>query len=87
MSKLSRWVDKYVTHKSAYRQEMEAVNQQLDLYQKEKDRMHAENEKLATEKANEQKLLHEKQIRAMRRKYRAPGFLEQPSGDTAQTLG
>jgi chromosome segregation ATPase len=88
MSKLSKWIDKKITHKSAYKEEVGALNEQIATYQQQKDMMHSENEKLAKEKGAEMMRIHEKQIRALRRQFRSPGFLEQPSmGDTSTTLG
>lgn len=92
MSQLSKWIDKHITHKTATRnaeaQAMQAANEQISFYKQQKDTLHAENEKLSQQKEVERKRIQEKQIRALRRNFRAPGFLDSatPSG-ASPTLG
>lgn len=89
MSKLSSWVDKNITHSSDRKREMQAVNEQINLYKQQQQQLHDENERVAKQKDAERVRLHEKQIRSLRRTFRTPGFLEHPqvAQDSAPTMG
>ena len=88
MSKLSRWIDKNVTHASSTRATMQAAAEQIDFYQKQKDLMQAENAKINEEKKIENQRIHEKQLRTLRRRYSSSRFLDStPSSNLNSTLG
>lgn len=95
MSKLSKFIDENVTHSSARRnaenQAMQAAAEQISFYQTQKDELHKENERITAAKEKERKSIAEKQIRALKRHYRAPGFMENPQATStdagASTLG
>lgn len=74
-------------HSADRRAQMSAVTEQMSLYKTQKDQLHAENERVSQQRASELKKLHEKQIRSMRRRFRAPGFMEGPSSENSETLG
>lgn len=75
-------------HSADRRAAMNAAKEQMDYYQQAKQSLHAENERVASERSMEQQKIHEKQIRALRRNFRAPGFLGTGSGEnTSDTLG
>ncbi len=86
MSKLSKWIDTNVTHKSAAKEQMQAAREQISLYQQQKEQLHTEASRVAAEKDMERQKIHAKQIRALRRNFRSPGFM-QASTDVSQTLG
>lgn len=88
MSKLSRWIDKNITHKTATRQAMQAASEQISFYQQQKAAMEAENARINQEREVERARVHEKQIRALRRRFSSSRFLDAPSSlDTKSTLG
>lgn len=97
MSKLSkvlksveRGLGKLIPHESAAsrRANMYAVQEQMSLYQEQKNALHAERDKVAADRARETSRLHEKQIRALKGSYRSRGFMQPAApAETADTLG
>jgi hypothetical protein len=88
MSKLSRWLDKNVTHKTATQESIEAAAEQIDFYKKQKDNMEKENARITEERKVENQRIHEKQLRSLRRRYSSSKFLDNsPSTDLNSTLG
>jgi hypothetical protein len=88
MSKLSRWLDKNVTHKTATRESMQAASEQIDFYKQQKENMQAENTRINEERKVENQRIHEKQLRSLRRRYSSSKFLDNsPSTDLNSTLG
>lgn len=87
MSKLSKWVDDNVTHKTAREKQIQMMNDQMETYRKEQKLIQDERGRLKSEKEEEQRRINEKKIRSMRRQYRSPGFLEEPASAPADKLG
>lgn len=87
--KTEKWISTSIPHQhSAERRAAnQAVAEQIDYYQKAKDEMSAETKRTEEERAAGKKKIAEKQIKSMKRAYRAPGFLEEASGDMSSTLG
>lgn len=87
MSKLSKFIDKSVTHKSAYKSAMRDVKSQMDSYAAQKETLRKAEEESNLKRSNEERLLREKQIRVMQRSFRRPGFMQEPIGnDLKSTL-
>ena len=61
------------------RMNMAAAKEQIDFYHQQKDELHKQNDALSKQKHIEQQKINEKQIRAMRRNYRTPGFMDSAS--------
>lgn len=90
LKKAERKISKLIphAHSADTRAANAATKAQLDYYQEAKAQLHQENEDLAKEKAMESQKIHEKQIRAMRNKFRSPGFLGSDAGNELNsTLG
>lgn len=90
LKKVERAIGGLIPHQSAYdkRQSMYAAREQMDLYQQQKQMLQEENERIGKQKDLERQKLHEKQIRALRRNYRSPGFMQQPAqNELSDTLG
>lgn len=96
MSKLSKWLKKAekavsnaIPHQHAAdrRAANQAVAEQIDYYQKQKEEMAKESKRVDEDRATEKKKISEKQIKSARRAYRAPGFMDEASGGLSDTLG
>jgi predicted ribosome quality control (RQC) complex YloA/Tae2 family protein len=89
LKKAERSISKLIPHQHSadIRAANAATKAQLDYYQEAKDTMHKQNEEIAQEKAMESQKIHEKQIRAMRNKFRSPGFLGTDTDSNPDTLG
>lgn len=68
-------------------QEKRNARMQMDMYNQEKQRLADEGNRIADQKHRENQRIQEKQIRAMRRNFRTPGFLEGPNTGTSDQLG
>lgn len=96
MSKLSKWLKKAEKaisnsiphqHSADRRAANQAVAEQIDYYQKQKDEMAKESKRIEDDRAAEKNKIAEKQIRSARRAYRAPGFMDEASSGYSDTLG
>ena len=96
MSKLSKWLksaERAVSnviphqHSADRRAANQAVAEQVDYYQKEKQEMAKESTRVESERAQEKQKIAEKQIRSARRAYRAPGFMDEATSGYSATLG
>lgn len=96
MSKLSKWLknaEKWVSshiphqHSADRRAANQAVAEQISYYQQAKDEMTKETKRVEEERNQEKKKIAEKQIRSMRRAYRAPGFMDEANAGLSETLG
>lgn len=74
-------------HTAQRRATIAAAKEQLELYKTQKEELKKESERVSSERDQERKRLHEKQIRSMRRSFRSPGFMEGPETDTKDKLG
>lgn len=81
MSKLSKFVDKNITHKSAYKSAMKDVKSQMESYATQKESLRKAEEESNLKRSNEERLLREKQIKVMQRSFRRPGFMQASVGD------
>jgi hypothetical protein len=96
MSNLSKWLKKAEKaisnaiphqHSADRRAANQAVAEQIDYYQKQKDEMAKESKRVEDERATEKAKIDKKQIKSMRRAYRAPGFMEEANSGISDTLG
>lgn len=96
MSRLSKWLkkaEKAVSnviphqHSADRRAANQAVAEQIDYYQKAKEEIGNETKRVEDERSSEKKKIAEKQIKSMRRSYRAPGFMDEATGGLSDTLG
>ncbi len=87
--KIEKFISNAIPHQHSRdrRAANEAVAEQIDYYQKAKAEMASESKRVSDERASERKKIQEKQIKSMRRAYRAPGFLDEASGAMSDTLG
>ncbi len=77
-------------HSAEKRQAMQLAKEQMDYYHEAKEIAHKEADRVNTERQEETKRIQEKQIRALRSRYRSSGFLgsSSSSGDeVSNTLG
>lgn len=75
-------------HSADTRAAMGAAKAQLDYYKSSKEEMQKQSKELSDQKHLEQQKIHEKQIRALRRNFRTPGFLgTDSSAGVSDTLG
>ncbi len=95
MSKLSKWlkgaeraISKAIPHQHSEerRAANQAVSEQIDYYKQAKDEMAKESKRVEDERMGEKKKIAAKQIKSMRRSYRAPGFMDESSGAMTDTL-
>ncbi len=87
---IERSISKIIPHEhsAAKRAAMGAVKEQVDYYQQSKQEMMKQNAEVSNQKHLEQQKIQEKQIRSMRRNYRAPGFLgTDTNSGVSDTLG
>lgn len=89
LKKVERSVGGLIPHVSAAerRQSMYAAREQMELYQEQKRQLQAESERINKAKVIEQRKLHEKQIRSLRRAYRSPGFMQPAQNELSDTTG
>jgi hypothetical protein len=96
MSKLSKWLkgaEKAISnaiphqHSADRRAANQAVSEQISFYQQQKADMAEEKTRVEGERAAEKKKINQKQIKSMRRSYRAPGFLDEASDSMSESLG
>ncbi len=100
MSKLSKWlkkqgksIEKHISnviphqHSADRRAANEAVAEQIDFYQKQKEEMAKESKRVEDDRAAEKDKISRKQIRSARRAYRAPGFMDEAGSGYGDTLG
>jgi hypothetical protein len=96
MSKLSKWLKKAEKaisnviphqHSEDRRLANQAVTEQIDYYQKQKEEMAKESKRVDEDRAKEKTKIAEKQIRSARRAYRSPGFMDEASSGYGDTLG
>lgn len=96
MSKLSKWLKKAERaisnviphqHSADRRAANQAVAEQIDYYQKQKEEMAKESKRVEDERNAEKQKVSEKQIRSARRAYRSPGFMDEASSGYSDKLG
>lgn len=96
MSKLSKWLKKAERaisnaiphqHSADRRAANQAVKEQIDYYQKEKEALEKESARVEQEREQERTKVNQKQIKSMRRAYRAPGFMEEANDSYSDKLG
>ncbi len=96
MSDLSKWLKKAERavsniiphqHSADRRAANQAVSEQIDYYQKQKEEIVNESKRVEDDRAAEKNKIAEKQIRSARRAYRAPGFMDEASSGYSDTLG
>lgn len=89
MSKVSRWVDKHVTHSSERRQKLRELNEQIQSYQNLQNKALQDRQKYEAERDAAKRRAEEKEVRARRSRYRMSGFLENVGSDsgTSDTVG
>ena len=79
-------VSSVIPHQTAA--ERRAKADAVQTYYQQKEPALAEQQRIGAEKDMERQRIQEKTIRAMRRRYRAPGLLQgSPSSDTSEKLG
>ena len=95
MSKLSKWlkgaeraVSKVIPHQHSEerRAANQAVAEQIEYYKTAKESIDKESKRVEEERSTEKKKIAAKQIKSMRRSYRAPGFMDEASGAMTDTL-
>lgn len=96
MSKLSKWLksaERAISnviphqHSADRRAANQAVAEQIDYYQKQKEEIAKESKRVEEDRAAEKQKIAQKQIRSARRAYRAPGFMDEASTGYSDTLG
>lgn len=96
MSKLSKWLKKAEKaisnaiphqHSADRRAANQAVAEQIDFYQKQKEEMAKESKRVDEDRAMEKDKIAKKQIRSARHAYRAPGFMDEANSGYSDTLG
>ncbi len=96
MSKLSKWLKKAERgiskaiphqHSADRRAANQAVAEQMDYYQKQKEEISKESKRIEDERTMERQRISEKQIRSARRAYRSPGFMDEANTGYSDTLG
>jgi hypothetical protein len=96
MSKLSKFlkkVEKSISnviphqHSADRRLANQAAAEQINFYQQTKKEMEEEKTRVEQEKNQERDKIQQKQIKSMRRSYRAPGFMDEVSDGLGDTLG
>lgn len=96
MSKLSKWLkgaERAISnaiphqHSADRRAANQAVAEQIDYYQKEKEELAKESKRIEDERNAEKQKISEKQIRGARRAYRAPGFMDEAQSGYGDKLG
>jgi len=96
MSTLSKWLkkaEKFVSniiphqHSADRRAANAAAAEQIAFYKEQKDMMTKEATRLEGEREQEKRRIAQKQIRSMRRAYRAPGFMESAGSGLSDTMG
>lgn len=96
MSWLSKWgkkAEKFVSnvvphqHSAERRAAMSAAQEQIDMYRGLKDEAAKRRQEYEDDKKKEQQKLAEKQARGLRRRRRAPGFMQDSGGDVNEKLG
>jgi len=96
MSKLSTWLhrtEKKISkaiphqHSAERRAANQAVAEQIQYYQDAKKEMTEEKKRVEGEREREEDKIGKKKIRAARRAYRAPGFMEEANPALSDTLG
>jgi hypothetical protein len=96
MSKLSKWLKKAERaisnviphqHSADRRAANQAVKEQIDFYQQQKEEMAKESKRVEDERNQQKTKIAEKQIKSARRAYRAPGFMDEASTGYSDTLG
>lgn len=75
------------THSAERRSAMQQARSQIDFYRDLKNDFAKEREEIKTEKAQENARLEKKQVRALRRARRQPGFLEASQQGLSDKLG
>ncbi len=78
-------ISKVVPHtgEAEKRATMYAAREQMQYYHEQKEQLHKENEELSQKKTAEQNKINEKQIRALRRNFRSPGFMDSGNAGNA----
>lgn len=96
MSSLNKWIKKAAQavsntiphqHSADRRAANQAVTEQIDFYQKQREEMANESKRVEVERTAQRDKIQQKQIKSMRRAYRAPGFMDQASASLSDTLG
>lgn len=96
MSELSKWLKKQERsiskripheHSRERRARNEAVAEQISFYKQQKEMMNREYERSESERKTERDKISKKQIRSMRRSYRAPGFMEDATVELSERMG
>lgn len=96
MSTLSKWLKKAEKaisnviphqHSADRRAANAAMAEQISFYKEQKDMMTKEATRLESERDSEKKKIAQRQIKSMRRAYRAPGFMDSAGNELSDTLG
>lgn len=88
MSKVSRWVDRHVTHRSERKKYESELRDQMDRAKQQQEEALQARRKLEAERDAEKKRTQEKEVRAKRSRYRVGGFLQDAGdSDTSDTVG
>lgn len=66
---------------------MGAAKEQMDFYHQQKEELHKVADDVSKQKMAEHQKINEKQIRALRRNYRSPGFMESNAAGVSEKLG
>lgn len=74
-------------HSADRRAANQAVAEQIDFYQKQKAELESESKRVEDERTQEKKKVADKNIKSMRRAYRAPGFMDEANPGMSETLG
>lgn len=87
--KAEKWISNAIPHQHSAdrRAANEAVAEQINYYKEAKKEMEEENARVKNERETEKKRVAQKGIKAQRRAYRAPGFMDEASEGLSDTLG
>lgn len=85
LKKIEGAIANVIPHQTAA--ERRAKADAVQSYYQQKEQALAEQQRIGQEKDFERQRIQEKTIRAMRRKYRAPGLLQSSPGEISDKLG
>lgn len=89
LKKAEKWVSNHIPHQHSAdrRAANQAVAEQIDYYQQQKNELEKESARLEADRAQEKQKIASKQIKSARRAYRAPGFMDEASSGYSDKLG
>lgn len=89
LKKAEKWISNHIPHQHSAdrRAANQAVAEQVDYYQKQKEELAKESTRVEQERTQEKQKIATKQIKSARRAYRAPGFMDEPSSGYSDKLG